>query len=264
MLDTALGQISVRVEGTGDVILFWPSLLMTGDMWSAQVDYFSDRYTVILVDSPGHGHSEKLTRTFSFGECARTVTDILDGLGIDRAHFVGNSWGGMIGSTFAARYPDRVGHAVLMNCTGSPAGLRQKLEFSALLQLAKAVGGIRPPLTRSVKKAFLGPTTFRERPSVVAYVRDAVQQVDVSSVSYAVKSVVPQRPDQLPLLSQVRTPVLVLAGAEDATFPVAETKKMADAIPGAVFEVLPRVAHLAALEDPPLISKLVDGFISSA
>ncbi len=264
LLDTVLGQVGVRVEGTGDAIVFWPSLLMTGDMWSAQVDYFSNRYTVILVDSPGHGRSEKLTRTFTFDECARTITNILDGLGIDRAHVVGNSWGGMIGGTFAAMYPDRIGHAVLMNCTGSPAGLRQKLEFSALLQLARVMRGIRPPMTRSVQKAFLGPTTFRERPDVAAYVRDAVQELDFSSISYAVKSVVPQRPDQLPLLSKIRTPVLVVAGAEDATFPVAETKKMADAIPGAVFEVLPGVAHLAALEDSPQVSKLVDEFLSSA
>ena len=218
---------------------------------------------MILVDSPGHGRSEKLTRTFTFAECARTIVDILDGLGIDRSHLVGNSWGGMIGGTFAARFPDRIGHAVLMNCTGSPAGWRQKLEFGALLQVLKAFGAIRPPLTRSVLKAFLGPTTFRERPEVVAYVRDTVQKLDVSSISWAVRSVVPQRPDQRPLLSQVKTPVLVVAGAEDSTFPLAETKEMVDAIPGAAFEVLPGVAHLAGLENPPLVSRLVDEFLSS-
>lgn len=42
---------------------------------------------------------------FSFTDCARYVVDLLDGLGIDRAHFAGNSWGGMIGGTFAALYP---------------------------------------------------------------------------------------------------------------------------------------------------------------
>ena len=76
-------------------------------------------------------------------------------------HFVGNSWGGMIGGTFAATYPDRIGSAVLMNCTASPAGTRQKIEYGLLLRMAKLIGGIRPPLTRSVLKAFLGPTTFR-------------------------------------------------------------------------------------------------------
>ncbi len=83
--------------------MFWPSLLMTGDMWAAQADHFGDRSSrVILVDPPGHGQSEKLTAIFDFADCARCIVDILDALGVERTHFVGNSWGGMIGGTFAA------------------------------------------------------------------------------------------------------------------------------------------------------------------
>src|SRR5690349_5800710 len=60
---------------------------------------------------------------FSFTDCARYV--------IDRAHFAGNSWGGMIGGTFAALYPDRLNRAVLMNCTASKAGVAQKIRYAA-------------------------------------------------------------------------------------------------------------------------------------
>ncbi|MGH3638592.1 MAG: alpha/beta fold hydrolase [Mycobacterium sp.] len=261
-VDTTLGEIRLRVAGTGEAILFWPSLLMTSDMWSAQAEHFSDRYRVVLIDPPGHGGSERLTAAFTFEDCARCVVDILDGLGIDRAHFVGNSWGGMIGGTFAATYPDRVRRAVLMNCTASPAGARQKVEYGFLLRMARWLGGIRPPLTRSVLKAFLGPTTLRSRPDVVAVVRATVQADDVESCAWAVRSVVPRRPDQRALLSRTRTPVLVVAGVEDATFPNRETKAMADAIPGSTFVVLDGVAHLAAFEDPALVNQLVDDFLT--
>jgi 3-oxoadipate enol-lactonase len=261
-VDTALGRLRVQTAGDGDAILFWPSLLMTGDMWSAQAEHFAARHRVVLIDPPGHGESQALTGTFTFEECARSIVDLLDGLGIERAHFVGNSWGGMIGGTFAATHPDRVGKSVLMNCTASAAGGRQKLEYGVLLRMAGWLGGIRPPLTRSVLKAFLGPTTFRDRPDVVAYVRDAVQAVDLDSCSWAVRSVVPRRPDQRALLGRVTTPVLVVAGVEDATFPNAETKAMADAIPGSSFVVLDDVAHLAALENPALVNKLVEDFLA--
>ncbi len=167
----------------------------------------------------------------------------------------------MIGGTFAATYPDRIGRAVLMNCTASAAGTRQKLEYGFLLRIAKLIGGIRPPLTRSVLKAFLGPTTFTTRPDVVAFVRDTVQAADVSSCSWAVQSVVPARPDQRALLARVTTPVLVVAGAEDATFPLPETTAMAEAIPGADIAVLDGVAHLAGLENPPLVNKLIEEFV---
>ena len=75
------------------------------------------------------------------------------------------------------------------------------------------------------------------------------------------KSVVPARPDQRELLSRVTTPVLVVAGAEDATFPLAETIAMAEAIPGAAIAVLEGVAHLAGLENPPLVNKLIEEFV---
>ena len=262
LIETVLGTVRVQVSGSGEAIMFWPSLLMTGDMWAAQAEHFGASHQVILVDPPGFGESQKLTATFTFDECARCIVDILDGLEVERTHFVGNSWGGMIGGTFAATYPDRIGSAVLMNCTASPAGTQQKIEYGFLLRVAGLLGGIRPPLTRSVLKAFLGPTTFRTRPDVVSFVRESVQRVDIRSGSWAVRSVVPRRPDQRALMSKVRTPVLVVAGVEDATFPVPETMAMADAIPDGAVAVLDGVAHLAALENPSLVNKLIGDFVS--
>jgi 3-oxoadipate enol-lactonase len=260
-VDTVLGSVRVQVSGSGEPMMFWPSLLMTGDMWAAQADHFGTSNRVILVDPPGFGKSQKLTAPFTFEDCARCIVDILDGLGVQRTHFVGNSWGGMIGGTFAATYPERIGSAVLMNCTASPAGTRQKIEYGLLLRMAGLLRGIRPPLTRSVLKAFLGPTTFGTRPDVVAFVRDTVQRVDIPSGGWAVRSVVPDRPDQRELLSRVTTPVLVVAGVEDATFPLVETIAMAEAIPDAAVAVLEGVAHLAALENPSLVNSLIKEFV---
>jgi 3-oxoadipate enol-lactonase len=262
-VQTVLGNIRVQVDGSGPAMLFWPSLLMTGDMWAGQAKHFSDRHQVVLVDPPGHGGSAPLSSEFTFEQCAQVVVDILDALQIEKVHLVGNSWGGMIGGTFAARHPSRIHSAVLMNCTGSPAGRRQKLEYGALLRAARLLGGIRPPLTRSALKAFLGPTTFRTRPDVVANVRRSVESVDISSGAWAVRSVVPRRPDQLAVFESITAPVLVVAGVEDATFPVLETRAMADAISGSRFVVLDGVAHLAAMEDPELVNSLVDEFLAS-
>ncbi|MGA8328899.1 MAG: alpha/beta hydrolase [Mycobacterium sp.] len=261
-VDTALGRIRLQVGGSGTPILFWPSLLMTGDMWHGVAAELIDGHQVVLIDPPGQGGSQPLTDLFSFGDCAHCVVDILDGLGLERAHFVGNSWGGMIGGTFAATYPDRIGRAVLMNCTAGRASLRQKFEFAMLLRVAQWRGEIGPPLIRSVLKAFLGPTSLRERPDVVAHVRSAMPLVDVASASWAVKSVVPRRPDQRELLSNIRAPVLVVGGAEDATFPPRDAVAMADAIPNSSVRVLDGVVHLAGLENPALVSSLVEEFLA--
>jgi 3-oxoadipate enol-lactonase len=261
-VDSVLGKLYVQVSpGAGPAVLMWPSLLLTGDLWAGQVARFGAHNRLVLIDPPGHGRSEPLSAMFSFTECARCVVDLMDGLGIDKAHFVGNSWGGMIGATFAAQHPERLERAVLMNCTASKAGLPQKVKYAAMLRLARVLGGIKPPLTRSVLGGFLGPTTLRARSDVVETVRANVEAVKVDSVAWAVRSVVPARPDQHALLRHINAPVLVVAGAEDATFPVAETRAMADSIPGSSFAVLDGVAHLAALEDPARVNELLAEFL---
>jgi 3-oxoadipate enol-lactonase len=261
-IETVLGKIHVQVSaGTGPAILMWPSLLMTGDLWAGQAARFGAENRVVLIDPPGHGGSEPLRSLFTFTDCARTVVELLDGLGIDKTHFVGNSWGGMIGATFAARHPDRLHRAVLMNCTASKAGIPQRIQYAAMLQTAKILGGIRPPLTRSAVRGFLGPTSLRTRPDVVETVRASVEAVDLGSGGWAVRSVVPNRPDQHPLLARITAPVLVVAGSEDATFGVPETRAMADSIPTASFTVLDGVAHLAALEAPERVNELLESFL---
>lgn len=261
-VDTVLGKIRVQVSpGGGPAVLLWPSLLMTGDLWAGQAARFGEAHRLVLIDPPGHGGSEPLRSAFTFSDCARCVVDLLDGLGIERAHFVGNSWGGMIGATFAAHHPDRVHRAVLMNCTASRAGAVQKAKYAAMLRVAALLGGIRPPLTRSALRAFLGPTTLRTRPDVVEAVRANLRAVDIDSARWAVRSVVPARPDQHALLRTIAAPVLVVAGAEDATFPVAETRAMAESIPGAALQVLDGIAHLAALEDPARVNEVLDAFL---
>jgi 3-oxoadipate enol-lactonase len=259
---TVLGELHVRVGGDGPAIVFWPSLLMDGTMWSAQAAYFAARgYRVVLIDPPGAGSSEPLTRHFTFDECARCIVQILDALKIERTHWVGNSWGGMIGGTFAATYPQRLGVAVLMNATASPAGWRHRLEFPALARVMRLLGGIRGPLVERVVDAFVGPTTRRSRPQVVDFIRASLRRVNVASAHWAVTSVVPRRPDQRALFATIRRPTLVVAGVEDRVFPPAEARTMAQAIPNARFELLSGTAHLTGLECPDVVNPLIEAFI---
>lgn len=262
-VDSPLGRLHLRIAGEGPVMLFWPSLLMGGDMWQGQAARFRATHRVVLIDPPGQGASEPLTRDFDFAECAACVVAVLDALDAKRGNFVGNSWGGMIGATFAARHPDRAGVSVLMNATASACGLRQKLEFAALTRVIRAFGGIPRPLYPLVLNAFLGPTSLARRPDAVAHIRASLPEVDGRSVYWAMRSVVSQRPDQRALLARIRTPVTVVAGAEDPTFPVSETRAMADAIPGASFRLLEDAAHLAGLECPEATSAIIAEALAS-
>lgn len=261
---TRLGRLRVHVDGAGaEAIVMWPALLMDHRMFDAQVDHFAGRYTTIALDPPGHGASDPLTRTFTFDECAGCLVDVLDHLGLTRAHVFGNSWGAMVGGVFAARYAERAGGSVLLNGTALASTWMERTKNRVLLTAGRAMGGVRPPLTGAVVQAMLGPTSLRTRPDVRQHVVDTSASHAVDSLALAVRSVVLQRPDLREALGRVRTPVLVIAGAEDATFPSAHARAMADAIPGAEFAVVDGAAHLAALETPAEVNRLAETFLKA-
>ena len=81
---------------------------------------FAERFRTLVVDQPGFGKSDKppvAGNYFTFA--AQALAGLLDELGIDRVHLVGNSLGGGTAVRFALRYPERAGRLVLMG----PGGL---------------------------------------------------------------------------------------------------------------------------------------------
>jgi pimeloyl-ACP methyl ester carboxylesterase len=261
LVQTNLGSLSVQVGGHGPAILFWPSLMMNGSMWMGQSEHLLANYQVILIDSPGHGESESLKGLFTLEQCALCLAQIMDELNVSRACIVGNSWGGMVGGVFAALYPHRTAGAVLMNCTATPASYKQKVEYLAMTKLVRLLGSMPKAFVGKSVQAFMGPTTELGRPDVVEYVRQTVSKVNPTSVVWAIDSVVPFRRDQHALLKSIKSKVLVVAGEEDRTFTVTETRQMADAIPESDFKVLDKLGHLIALEDPERVNQVIDDFL---
>ena len=88
----------------------------------------SDRFHVLAVDQPGFGRSHKPTDFPSqfFTYSADCLADLLDALGIERAHCVGNSLGGGTSVRLALNHPEKAGRLVLM----APGGLGLNI-FSA-------------------------------------------------------------------------------------------------------------------------------------
>src|SRR6476469_9679455 len=108
--------ISGRPDGP-DVVLS-NSLGSTHVMWNPQIAELEERFMVIRYDTRGHGASPVPAGPYSIDDLADDVIALLDGLGVERAHIVGLSLGGMTAMRLAARNPERVDRLVLL-CTGA-------------------------------------------------------------------------------------------------------------------------------------------------
>ena len=259
---TCLGALHVEISGTGPAVVCWPSLMLTGSMWSEQAARLCHKFTFVVIDPPGHGRSSPLSRSFTMEECALCVKQVLDALALPDCVLFGTSWGGMVGGAFAALYPERTRGAVLLNTTASGATAFAKIACRLSAALGHKLGRIPAFMLPAVGRVFVGPTTGRTKPHVVASIRASLARVNMTSVAWALRSVVGDRRDQHALLGTVRRPVLVVAGDEDREFSVAEGRGMAAAIPGSQFQSLSHVGHSSVLEAPDRVHAVLSDFLS--
>jgi pimeloyl-ACP methyl ester carboxylesterase len=87
--------------------------------WKQNLEPLAEHFRVLLVDQPGYGRSDKpVVKGGLWTFYARALRDLMDGLGIEQADFIGNSLGGGTTLKFALDYPDRARRLILMGPAG--------------------------------------------------------------------------------------------------------------------------------------------------
>jgi pimeloyl-ACP methyl ester carboxylesterase len=114
-IQTASGDLSILAAGAGQPVLLLHGLGATKGSFLPTVAALAGSFRTIAPDLPGFGDSFKpLNAPYHPPFFARSVIELMDTLGLERAHMVGNSMGGRIALELGLRYPERVGRLVLL------------------------------------------------------------------------------------------------------------------------------------------------------
>ena len=100
-------------KGTGEPLILLHGNGENSGYFVHQIDFFSQKYRVIAVDTRGHGKSPRGKAPFGIRQFAEDLRDFMDELEIERANILGFSDGGNIAVTFALKYPQRVNRLIL-------------------------------------------------------------------------------------------------------------------------------------------------------
>ncbi|RQW22489.1 alpha/beta hydrolase [Bacillus sp. C1-1] len=203
---------------------------------------------------------------YTLNDMAKDAIGLLDGLSIDRAHFVGRSMGGMIAQIVASEYPERVlSLTSIMSSTGNPALPQTSPEIMAMmtkpapnpfedevgflahkLSFAKCIAGTGYPFE---KNAY--------RDSILAEVQ---RNYDPGSVGRQIAAMAIAG-DRRPRLATIKVPVLVIHGMDDPLIDPACGEDTASAIPGAELLLVDGMGH----DLPPQLYKvIIDGIERTA
>ena len=118
-MKTRIGDIDVHytIEGSGPWITLAHSLGCDTTMWDAQAALLAPNYTVLRYDARGHGQTSAPQGPYTLEQMADDVHGLFQHLGITRTHWLGISMGGMIGQTYALKYPGVFSSMVLLDTT---------------------------------------------------------------------------------------------------------------------------------------------------
>jgi 3-oxoadipate enol-lactonase len=253
--------VRLSVESRGEdrrAILFIHGFPLDRSIWHPQVSALTN-WRRIAPDLRGMGQSEAPETGYAMGTYAEDLAQLLDALGVKRAVLCGLSMGGYVAFECLRRWPERVAGLVLMDTRAEPdpPGARQGRDAMIAMVREQGAGAV----AEAMLPRLLRPGTAMTDPGLVEQVREMMAGSPVAGVAGALVAM-RDRPDSRPLLPTLgRVPTLVLVGREDVLTPPDVAQAMADAIPGAEYQVIGGAAHLPTLEQPELTTERLRQFL---
>jgi 2-hydroxy-6-oxonona-2,4-dienedioate hydrolase/4,5:9,10-diseco-3-hydroxy-5,9,17-trioxoandrosta-1(10),2-diene-4-oate hydrolase len=236
--------------------------------YTRNIDTLARNFRVVVPDMPGYGRSAKdVDQDDPFGYLADAMRGLLDALGVDRAHMVGNSYGGAAALRLALDTPDRVEKLVLMGPGG--VGTTRGLPTAGLKCLLGYYGGDGP--SREKLATFIR--------SYLVYEGDLVpdELIDLRYRASLDPEVVANPPLRRPKslrtlwrmdltrdsrLRELATPTLVLWGRDDRVNRPAGGPMLANLMPNAELVMTSHTGHWMQWERAELFNELVTEFLS--
>lgn len=251
--------------GSGAPIVFVHEFAGDHRAWEPQVRYLARRYRCITFNARGFPPSDVPPQgQYSQARARDDIRDVLDGLGIDRAHVVGLSMGGFATLHFGFEYPDRALSLVVAGCGyGAEPDKREQFAREANAQADRFAG---QGMEATAKAYMHGPTRVQFlNADPRGWAESLAQLAEHSAEGSAntMRGVQAMRPSLFELTDQMKTltvPTLVMTGDED--WPCLEPALlMKRLIASAALVVMPNAGHAINLEDPGLFNQHLADFL---
>lgn len=249
-----------ETHGAGVPLLLINGLGSDSSEWLFQLPAFAERFRVVAFDNRGSGRSDTPPGPYSTAQMADDAASLLSHLGMDRAHVLGVSLGGMVAQEVALRHPRSVLRLVLA-CT-TPGGN----------------GSVRPApevLQAFVRSPSADPETEIRRviPHLYtdAYRRDHHEEIEefvrrrlaypVSAEGNAAQLAAAVGHSAWDRLGSITAPALVITGESDGVVPPENSRRIARRIPGSKLVLLPGAPHRFFAENAEAFNREVLAFL---
>jgi len=249
-------DIHCEVDGAGPWVVLSHALACRLEMWDEQVRALRSRFRILRFDTRGHGTTSTSPAPYTLELLADDLEGLLAALGIERAHFVGISLGGMVSQVYALKYPQRVASLVLCDTTSRYTEGADKI-WQERIAGVRAQGMV--PVVAPTLERWFTPSFRTAKPDLMAKVGEMIRTTPAEGYigcGGAVPTI-----DTTDRLKQIASPTLVIVGAQDAGTPPAMALTIQRSIPGAELQLIPSASHLSNLEQPDAFNRVLVEFL---
>jgi len=277
MATAQVGPIEMYYEehGSGDPLLLVMGFAVDSQGWLLQTPAFAEHYRTIVFDNRGVGRSSKPAGPYSTAEMADDAAGLLDHLGIERAHVVGISMGGMIAQQLALAHADRVRGLVLACTYAEPSAGVLDVRDTSLAELGGAVAadgkielaesGFDPlALFQTLMPLVFNPSFLQQNASQMLELFSGALQWGFSVEGIVAQMQACMQHCTTDRLGRIQAPTLVITGDADKLIPATSSRQIAAGIPNAKLVELAGGSHAFNFEAPDFFNGQVLEFLASA
>ncbi len=244
-------NIDYRVEGQGDHLIIIQGLGAAKNVSGFPLGPFRKHYRVIIFNNRGVGKSDKPTGPYTIKMMADDTIGLMDHLGIERAHVLGGSMGGMIAQELAINYPERVDKLILA-CTFAKRD--ETSGPSSEVSKAREVYEKSPHDEADIRRMYniIINLSFNKRLYRTLVLALAKNMVRLASSS-TIKGVGGQLDaisthDTADRLKLIKAPTLVITGTEDRVVNPTSSEVIANLVPKAKLVKVEGGSHTFSME----------------
>lgn len=246
------------VTGKGPPLFMVHGIGARRTSWAGLTEHLKDDFTCIAYDLRGHGDSPKGPGTFGLDELVADLEALRAKLGIEKAHVIGHSLGGMIAPAYARLYPDRVMALGLL----STAAFRTEDDSVKVKAVVTAMEqkGI-PQVLDTLADRWFTERFMAESPERIAARKRQVVETD-PDVFLNVFHIYAET-EMSPWLHEVTAPSLVLTGELDGGCNPRLNKQIAEALPNSELVILDGLKHAILIEATERVAPPVARFLKA-
>ncbi|MFL0810273.1 MAG: alpha/beta hydrolase [Agarilytica sp.] len=260
-------KIYYQTFGQGEPVVMLIGLGGSGEAWALQYMALQSEFHCITIDNRGAGQSDKPDEAYSITLFAQDLAAVLNEAGIESAHIMGASMGGLIAQEFFHLYPQRV-RSLILTCTGVGAG---DPEFVWPTPHVLEVLGEGPPEDNDPSKMeryfsiFYDSSYMKNTPGLVSTIiekRASSRQQPTYANQRQLEACATHVPNS-PRLANIDVPTLIVHGEHDQIWPLENAYYLKRHIPGAKLEIIENAAHMLFTEQTEVFNQRVMAFLKS-